>query len=352
MEDLSALPPADLVRKIRESDALVTYLRSVVEAKDERIAQLDEELRLRTTRHAEALESANSVHDAAAAALRDDLAASLAREQRLRDDLGTLTVADRENGLLRAQAGQLKGELANLRAVHAEELQALRADATRTRATLSAEFHVQLEEALREKAHEGLLRLPQRAREALAERELLRFQLADQDRQIYEACARAADAEKRVRDAEFERRLQREEAAQTVRHAAVLRRRLTEAEARLAGVTEALAEHKGQAAALQVLSSQLRDAQARLAAAEEERSSIAYRFRLAYRGLQRACEQAGVSADLFYTDRKPASGRRAAGAAVVGSTGSAAAAGPAGPAGSAPAKKTPKLKRFLLPSLE
>lgn len=310
--------PEELQRKCKELDALVAYLRSVVEAKDDKIASLEAELTGYADRHAQLMASLTSAHDTATASLQNELDYKSSALRKAEEELEVARMAARENSLLQQRVRSLEDELTAIRTRHAEEVQKVRADVARVRANLAAEFHLALETALREKATEALLDLPQKAREALAEREILRYQLREQDQQIFDTSVASMNLQKEVEELRFAKKQLAKEVELHSANAAGLRARLAESEARAERALQKMDDYQGQNAALHALSDQYAQCTAQLVEAQAQARDLSGKCKRLKKALSGVCARYGLRVDMFYAEepsRPAAGGPRASGKA-------------------------------------
>lgn len=94
--DVEELRNEDLVRKLKESEALVLYLRTVVESKDDKIAHLEQEMRLAASRHSDALLNLGEIHDAAIVTLKNEISQLHDTIERMNSEMEVMQVAARK----------------------------------------------------------------------------------------------------------------------------------------------------------------------------------------------------------------------------------------------------------------
>lgn len=292
----------DLARKLKESEALVLYLRTVVESKDEKIAHLEQEIRLASSRHSDALLNLGEVHDAAIVTLKNEISQLHDTIERVHGEMEIMQVAARENSLLRAQIVRLKNDAAVEVKAHQDEMHELRSEISRVRASLATEFHIQLESVLKEKTVEHLLALPAKAREALAEKELLRFQLANQDKEIYKMCTETLNLRTKLKEKEFELATVQEEVEAFSRSNAQQKKKLQAQQKHINEIMEESSDLRGQSTALQVTAKQLQDANRELDATRKKLQEMKVKFSLLMKGMLKACHRFSVPIDMFYSD--------------------------------------------------
>lgn len=300
--DVEELRNEDLVRKLKESEALVLYLRTVVESKDDKIAHLEQEMRLAASRHSDALLNLGEIHDAAIVTLKNEISQLHDTIERMNSEMEVMQVAARENSLLRAQIVRLKNDATVELKTHQDKMHELRSEISRVRASLATEFHTQLESVLREKTTEHLMALPVKAREALAEKELLRFQLANQDKEIFEMCTESFNLRKQLKDKEFELETLKEEIQAFSKSNAQQKKKFQAQQKRMNEILEENSDLRGQSTALQVTAKQLQDTNNKLEASLKELQEMKLRYSLLMKGMLKVCHRFSVSIDMFYSD--------------------------------------------------
>lgn len=300
--DIEELRSEDVVRKLKESEALVLYLRTVVESKDDKIAHLEQEMRLAASRHSDALTNLGEIHDAAIVTLKNEISQLHDTIERMNGEMEVMQVAARENSLLRAQIVRLKNDAAVEVKTHQDKMHELRSEISRVRASLATEFHTQLESVLREKTAEHLMALPVKAREALAEKELLRFQLANQDKEIFEICTESFNLRKQLKDKEFELETLKEEIQAFSKSNAQQKKKFQAQQKRMNEILEENSDLRGQSTALQVTAKQLQDANTKLDVSLRELQEMKLRYSLLMKGMLKVCHRFSVSVDMFYSD--------------------------------------------------
>ena len=211
-------------------------------------------------------------------------------------------MAARENSLLRAQIVRLKNDATVELKTHQDKMHELRSEISRVRASLATEFHTQLESVLREKTTEHLMALPVKAREALAEKELLRFQLANQDKEIFEMCTESFNLRKQLKDKEFELETLKEEIQAFSKSNAQQKKKFQAQQKRMNEILEENSDLRGQSTALQVTAKQLQDTNNKLEASLKELQEMKLRYSLLMKGMLKVCHRFSVSIDMFYSD--------------------------------------------------
>ncbi|TNJ29983.1 hypothetical protein GMRT_13563 [Giardia muris] len=292
----------DLERRFRESEALVSYLRTVIDSKDERIAHLEQEMKLAESSHAEALLNIGELHDVAIVNLKNEIKSLQDVIDRSNRDLESLHIASRENSLLRAQIVRLKNDVTIEQQLHQDELQEMKTEMGRVRATLANEFHTQLENVVREKTTEHLMALPAKAREALAEREILRHQLEMQDKKLFEACSETIRLQGELRNRDFEMTNLKEELTQFSKANALYNKRVADANKRIREVLDENSDLRGQNAAFQITGRQLKDAQETIGDLKTKINTLTTQNKLLLSGLTKACQRLSAPLELFYVD--------------------------------------------------
>ncbi|CAL6018499.1 Conserved_hypothetical protein [Hexamita inflata] len=176
----------DLQRKNRELEGLTQYLRSVIESKDGRISDLEAEVQQLSVARQNAVFELRQQHMQQIAQMSTQIQTLQDLNKKLTNDVNLAMNARAENQFLKQQMNDINAELSGAKLKHQEELQRTREQVTVTRANLASEFHIQLELALNEKVRDALIQLPEQARNALGEKEVLRVQLHKQQADIQE----------------------------------------------------------------------------------------------------------------------------------------------------------------------
>ncbi|KAH0573896.1 hypothetical protein SS50377_23831 [Spironucleus salmonicida] len=292
----------DLQQKLRQSEALTAYLRSTIDEKDERLARAEHQLQELRNKQISEINNLSYNFEQQIMVLKGEVTAFQIEISTKSEEVATLLIFRRENEILKQQISTLRDEQITLRKSHKISIQQTRDEVTQIRAGLAAEFQLQLENTIENNVDKELRKLPDKARCALAEKEVLRLQLRSQDEELWKNLEFGMKAEKRIKELELDAEINREEVMQLGKRNMILKKKNLELERKIIDQDKALKDNDDELVLLRQWKVQYLEWKSQINQQESEAVGVRKQLQYAMLGLKRVCARYKLDMGQFYRD--------------------------------------------------